>query len=218
MRKIFTTLFVFSVVAIAQYAQAANVSFDLFADPAAGTFDLFASASLGDNAGIASYGVVLTGGVLTVDHNSPVDGFANGAGGSGAYGLSLLRSNDDDFNLGASQDTVSQPGRTIFGFGQTASDFASEGITDATGGTAVEGDPWGAPLLIASGTWDGQTIGINEGSVNTLANVLQSTAGAATEAAIIATSVTIGGIIPEPGTLALASLGLIGLVAGRRRS
>ena len=56
---------------ITSSASAATVTFSLDLTGAPGTFTLTAGASAGDNAGMASYGVPLTGPILTLDHRSP---------------------------------------------------------------------------------------------------------------------------------------------------
>ena len=52
-------------------ASAASVTFILDLTGAPGTFTLSASASLGDNGGISSYGIPLTGPITSLNHRSP---------------------------------------------------------------------------------------------------------------------------------------------------
>ncbi|CAK9090439.1 Uncharacterized protein SCF082_LOCUS52628 [Durusdinium trenchii] len=198
---------VFTIAFSAAAANAANVSYTMIVDPG-GTFDVFASASLGDNAGIAGYGVPLSGGITSVDHNSPFGSFATGGPGNGPIGLSLFRSDDDVTSLAAAQDTVSPTPYLIYGFGQTAGDLST---FPGLGG--IFGDSqqlaYGAPLLIASGTWDGTTPGFGA-PVET--NVFVDNQSAATMAALVSTSVQ---AVPEPASIVMLAMGGVGLLVWR---
>lgn len=217
-KRIAFSLFALAVVALASTASAATVKFTLEYDSLANTFNLFAQEldGSGDNGGIASYGAVLTG-VANVDHNSPRDGFAQGPGGVGAAGFTSLRSADNVPVLLASQDTITPTPNLIYGFGQAGNSFAALSINDFTGGTQLEQASWDAKLRIATGTIaPGVVPGINASSVDTFSNVFVQGNGTATRAAGIQTEV-IDVAIPEPASIALAGLGLIGVVALRRR-
>lgn len=200
---------VLTIAFSAAAANAANVAYTMIVDPG-GTFDVFASASLGDNAGIAGYGVPLSGGITSVDHNSPFGSFATGGPGNGPIGLSLFRSDDDVTSLAAAQDTVSPTPYLIYGFGQTAGDLST---FPGLGG--IFGDSqqlaYGAPLLIASGTWDGISPGFGA-PVET--NVFVDNQSAATMAALVSTSVQ---AVPEPASIVMLSMGGVGLLVWRRR-
>jgi hypothetical protein len=90
-----------------------------------GTFDILAEASFGDNGGIASYGVVLTGPITSLDHKSPKSLAVQGPAGFGPAGFTVLRTPDDVTTLRASQDTITPTPHLIYGFGQEASSFAA---------------------------------------------------------------------------------------------
>src|SRR5262245_5006390 len=123
---------------------AATVTYDLQVQNT--TFSLYASASLGDNFGIAAYGVPLAGGILSVDHTSP-NATANGTFGTNPIGFTLVRSADNDLGIHASQDTIGPTPYRVNGFGQSAGNLASvSGVTSLTG---AEQPSYGAPLLIA---------------------------------------------------------------------
>ena len=174
----------------------------------ANSFDVFLSDSL-DNNGIASYGIPIVGDIVSIDHNSAWTAFAQDGGFvGGAAGFSFLRSADGVALVGASQDTITPTPHLIFGMGQVASDFASEGL-NAVGGTP-DGGSWDVPMRIASVVTGpgGATVDISQDS-GAFANVFIDTNGRA-EAAVLTD-------IPEPGTLVLCGLSLIGIVTTRRR-
>jgi hypothetical protein len=164
-----------------------------------------------DNGGIASYGIVLKN-VLTVDHNSPRDGFGQGPGGSGAAGFTTLRSADDVTTLLASQDTTTPTPNLIYNFGREASSFAAKGIADFTGGSQLESPTWAAKLQVATGTFTpGTTPSVDLAAADTFSNVFTGATGATTKAATV-----VG--VPEPAALAMAGMSLIGLLSYRRRN
>ena len=66
-----TTLALAAVASMALSVQAVPVVVPTLNNNPDGTFQLLASASLGDNAGIASYGFPLLGDILMIDHVSP---------------------------------------------------------------------------------------------------------------------------------------------------
>jgi len=176
-----------------------------------GTFSLFGSSSQGDNAGIATYGVPLTGPILTIDHQSP-NAAGQGALGNQTVALGLIRTVDDlvgpagPITLSASQDTFT-PGYVVYGLGQTSGDL----VIDATGGlTAIafpEQQSYDAKLLIATGTYDNTSLdkpGIDVSSLDLIANVFVSNNGFGTTAADINTLVT-----PEPASVVMFAIGVV---------
>jgi len=222
MKKTLTTISVVAIaVMLSAAAQAQEVIGSVLIDPSGpGTFEVRLSSSVGDNDGIVSYAVTLTGGIIEFDHNSPSATFASSPNPGGA-GFSFVRANEaagpgsDVFGpalISASQNAG--PGgniNLIAGFGLTASDFAASGIT--VGFAGDEPQAWDADLLIASGTYTGAAPGIDFGqSSATVWSVFNgpSAAGVIVGAPIVP--------IPEPATLALGLISLVGIVSLRRRS
>jgi hypothetical protein len=202
-------------------ASASTILFTLTVTPGPNTWTLAATDvdPPADNGGIASYGVVLSNvDLLSIDHKSPRDGFAQGPGGVGSAGFTTLRSADALPVILASQDTTTPTPNLIYGFGQAASSFALKGMVDFTAGTQLEAPTWGVPLLIASGTYTGsgaQSIPkIDSSSADTFSNVFIQPSGSATRAATI-TSQTV--IIPEPASAIIGGLAMLGVLGYRRR-
>src|SRR4051794_11152562 len=75
----------------ASAVSAASVTFKLSLGGAPGTFTVSASTSAGDNAGLASYSIPLSGSVLTLDHRAP---YVINAANFAPAGFSLFRSPD----------------------------------------------------------------------------------------------------------------------------
>ena len=69
MRSIFSLVIVFGLACTQSFAD--SVVFTLEYETSSNTFELFADASLGDNFGLAIYGVPLQGSILTFNHRSP---------------------------------------------------------------------------------------------------------------------------------------------------
>jgi hypothetical protein len=106
----------------------------------------------------------------------------------------------------------------LYEVGVAPSSFLAEGAGPLILGP--EGDLWGLPHLLipgspvklATGTYSG-AIGFNESGPNLGANVFP-TIGALN----VVSAETAFVIVPEPTTIFLAGLGLIGVVASRRRA
>lgn len=208
---------------IVSSASAATVHYTLdLQGPGLGNFALYADVSLGDNAGLAVFGVPLTGTVLTLDNASPQVTFAQKAGPpafNGTVGFTNIRSADvgglDPTVVGA-QDTVNAaaPNNLVYGYGQTADSFAGQGFVPVFG---EEGSPWAAHLLLATGTYDPVlgTLGFNTGSTDLVANVLAQEGSAAAPSADVTTQVI--PFIPEPATVTLLGLAAIGIFGFLRR-
>ena len=186
-------------------APAATVTFTLFPDEdGPGTFNLYADASLGDNFGIASYGVPLIGSVLTINHNSP-QGIAMADGSD--VGFRTLRSADDAILISASQNTLGPPPPVTYGFGQAAGTLP--------GPLSFSEQPtYDAHLLVATGTYDisGTTLNFDLFSPDLGANVFDSGVGTTVIGATINAVV-----VPEPAVLGLIGLGGLALMLLRRR-
>jgi len=199
------------VVTTVVTVQSAMVTFTLnINQDGAGTFNLYASSSMGDNGGIASYGIPLVGNILTLDHRSP-NASGNGSLGTAPVGFGLIRSADNIWTpIAASQDTVT-PGYVVYGIGQTAGDITTDASPVPTATAFPEQVDYVSPVLIASGTWDTTMPDFDLGNVNLGANVFDDTTGVETISASIDPVV----IIPEPASVIM--LGLLGfLISGRR--
>jgi hypothetical protein len=165
------------------------------------------SDPVADNGGIAAYSVALMR-ALTVDHNSPRDGFGQGPGGSGAAGFTVQRSADNTVPIRASQDITTPTPNLIYNFGREASSFAAKGIADFTGGSQLASPTWAAKLVIATGTFTpGFPPYIDYLSADNYACVFVTSSGAAVK----------GCPIPEPGPAIPGVMGLIGMATYRRR-
>ncbi len=192
-----------------------TVNLTLFLDEAGpNTFNLYAASSLGDNGGIAFYGVPLLGDITTLDHKSPVAGalFA-GPPFFSQVGFNLLRSADNVTSLIASQDTINASSILVYGFGQSAGSLASiPGVTGFVPG--AEQVAYGTPLLIASGTYNGIAPSFNTQSVDLVSNVFVGIGSRQVVPAGITTAV-----VPEASTIVMLSLvaGVMAVVAVRRR-
>ena len=202
----------FAVVSIASAAQAFTITYTLFIDEdGPNTFNLYASTDA--PGGISGYGIDIID-ATSIDHNSPTAQVSFTT--FDPIGFSFQRSADDSLNtqndyfILASQDLAKLPASGIYGLGVTASDFLSEGHTP--GGT-VEGDFWGAPVLLASGTHNPPP-SFDTGGENVGGNVFAEVGDSDVESASLA-FVTM--VIPEPSTLILGGFSLIGIFASRRR-
>jgi hypothetical protein len=191
--KLFAAGFVSCLMAS---ASASTVWIDMQVD-SAGTFQVFLSASAEENYGIASYGVSLAGGVQSIDHVSPKAASAIGAlGEADAAGFTLFRSSDNDLCLTGAQGTVFESPNLIRGFGQSASSFAEQGMTDLLG---TEQTSWAAPLLIASGSWaDTAPSILFEPGVVLGVNVFREATGIGTMSADLVTRINGEVVSPPP--------------------
>lgn len=200
----------------AGHAQTVEFTLDLD-DAGEGTFSLYASASTGDNAGIALYGVPLTGDILTLDHRSLAGLGINGMATADNVGFSEFRSADNAASVAASQKLVPTPTPFIlYGIGQTAGDansatngpFPTFIPTDATQDLTYD-----AAFRLATGTYNplGAAPSFNLASPDLLANVFVDDTGLDVVAATITTQV-----IPEPTTALLLLAGTTTALLRRR--
>jgi len=188
-------------------AGAAVVNYDLQIDPTGpGTWQVLASASLGDNYGIAGFGIAMTG-VDTIVNESPM---ATLFDGTDLYdvGFKLVRSAADVNPVSGSIDTTTTGVLVAYGVGQTAGDLLADlGETGWMYIGAKVNEVYGAPVLLASGTYSGDAPEIDFQALDTAVNVFTSDTGTATEAATV---------VPEPMTLGLVLLGGLGVLRRRR--
>jgi hypothetical protein len=239
--KKFTAIAVAFALCIGASAQAATVTYRLYTDTLAqgvGTYKLTAQMTGADGFGIAAYGVQLvgnlsiaTGSILTTNNNSlRGTDIETGVGGDpGPAGFTLLRSADDNnaatgsnaISITGSQDTTDSSAHLIRGFGIEASSAANKGLV----GSFPEGNPWGNAGMFGAGEFEiarGTTVGNARGNIDfipvptavTGASVFTSADGIAVAPATIERVVV---PVPEPATLGMASVALMGLAALRRR-
>jgi hypothetical protein len=217
------------LIAIAYFActagHGASVQFTLVYDVDPATYNLYATVLDDDNAGLAAYGVTVSN-VLTIDHNSPRMPFGESAAGDGPAGFTLLRSPDGELNVFAGQDYITPTPHLIYGFGQTPSSFAAEGIVPIS--SSVEQPEWGVPvavfpalgpgvLRIASGTYTpGVLPGLGPGGVfaEPFAFVFENASSRAVRDAQIRLLVTPA---PEPSSVGMLVLASVTVVEWRRR-
>lgn len=178
-----------------------------------GTFSLYLQDDLaGDTAGtfgIALYGVPLNGGILTLDHKSPV---GNVLDGLNVYpiGFNNFRSLDGSTQISASQTIAPVPTPyPVPNFGRAAGDLKTF-IGPATLFTS-EQPVYDAKLLIASGTWLGVAPTIDASSVDFVVSVFSDNNLTSTQAATIRVNA-----VPEPNAIGLVLLGGIGFFIRRR--
>lgn len=215
LKKLFASLIAVALLA-ANSAQAATITYQLVIQPG-NTFSLYASDSLGDNGGLATFGVPLTGNITAIDNKAPFGQFGAGPGGSGEIGFSQFRSADGapggPTTVTGAQLTVPTPTPLIIhSFGQTAGNLATTASFGIFG--LQEQTVYGSPLLLATGSYTGATPGFNTSSLDLIANVFTDAQSASTFAAQVLTQVV---PIPEPASVVLLGIGLAGLLAVHRR-
>jgi hypothetical protein len=198
---------------------AATISLGLVLNPAVpgctgcilsgpGTYDLYASDSLGDNFGIASYGISIQN-VSSMIHRSPqvllVD---DGNGNTDPAGFTLLSSANNQtptgtgFYFGASQDTITPTQYLIRGFGQMPGSFPIV-LPLGVQLSGVLQQNWGAPLLIAEGSFDthGPAPKFDFNNTNVFVNVFSSAQGI---------RVIQAKVVPEPSNVVLVCVAFLG--------
>jgi hypothetical protein len=164
-----------------------------------GEFKLFGSTN-GGGAGLAAYGVELTGPITSLNHLSPTTSVAeNAASVAGSVGFSLLRSADGSTSVHASQDTITATPHLLYGLGQQPGSLAAAGLNPLT---SVESDAWDAELLLATGTFDATlgSIAIDYSSSITGANVFKSVGSGQTMAATVTYDSRYAFVPPAPPT------------------
>ena len=212
----------FAMVAIAGVAQAATVDLQLTTWQAGGLWSLTATASQGDNDGIAGYNINLVGGV---DEAFSLGPKAVSSVTFSGFGFTVdNKAFTGDGPVFAGQNST-VPASLLYHVGQQAwaddEPFlpGSENALDSTG-TPIAGMPtipYDNPVEIARGT--GDWLGIN---FDVSANVNVWDAGMAaqggTDASAADVNVNVTRIpIPEPASLALLGIAMLGVVGLRRK-
>jgi len=206
-----------AALVVAVSANASTITYTMNPTSAT-TWSLIAQASAGDNFGIDYYAVELLGATTIAHVNvspkiSDVDAGMN-------YGFSFARSADNAPVVSAAQDSTGG-GVAVYGLGQNAGTLKS--WVPAANATAA-GRPdavgtYGVPLVLATGTNPANVYPVI-GQTSTGFIFTQQGTGGAFGTFGAPTSVNIvqaGPIIPEPATISLIGLALVGGLGFRRR-
>jgi hypothetical protein len=202
-------------------AQTATFTLDRTShDQASGSFQLRITISDGQNAGIASYGVKLTGDI-TFDHRAPGIASANGSAGNGEpAGFTLFRTADRanpaaGLLVTASQDTVTPTPYIYYGVGRSDGNVLTSPthgpITIATAGDQTQNADYAASFVIGTGTWSGQPPAFDQDNADNGVQVFTADDALDTQAADLAFE-----LLPRPEptqTLAVPATTPAGLVA-----
>jgi len=210
-----------AAIGVASTVHASTITYTM-TTPTSTTWALTAATSAGDNFGLDYYVVPVTG-ALTISHvnvSPKISDIDNGVN----YGFSFARSADTVPTITAAQDSTGG-GSPVFGIGQSAgvlrtiADNAHPGSTIA-GGKPDSNGTYASPVVLATGT---NAVGAPPviGAAATGFVFTTNSAAAAFGAGgfVTPTSVSIvQAAVPEPGTIALIGLGLVGCLGFRRRS
>lgn len=176
-----------------------------------GTFTISADVSL-DNGGLATYGIELSGFDTLTNLGPMVDGLAGPTYAAWKMGCTMFRSGANAPQLAGAQDTVTVGATIAYGFGQYAGSLLPPaGWSVGPTPTIVQAE-YGAPLLLAEGTYTG-SFGL-ENVVSYTAVVFEADAGTAAIGIPQGLEVI---FTPEPATMSLLLIGAIGALVRRRR-
>jgi len=212
-KKFFATA---ALVLVAQVAQAATVQYTLYPNAnGPGTFKVTAKVGGGDNGGLSGYGFDLTGNVTALNHTTPASLAAQKGAQIGPSGFGLARGQGTSPAFAAGfQDITAANSPLLYNIGIAAGSFTDQGVTPLVQPTPPSRSTWEAEFELATGTYTGafSSLGFNTAGVNATANVFTAL-NANTVLGVTPTFV----VIPEPATLAIAGMGLIGMLVIRRK-
>jgi len=199
-----------------------------------GQYSVYADVSQGDNAGLATFGFELAapvGGTLSTQDNQSPWGLRTNFSNVGFADIRVPLSDgstapDSSTAVptfvfsGSQQVATGATANFVYGFGQSASSFATKfgaGYSAAFSASldATNQQAWNAHLLLASGTFTGAAANLHFATTaNNVGNVFAASDG--TRVAPSA-NVTLVELIPEPATATLLSLAMVGCFGVIRR-